>query len=458
MTITRQRLDKARLIEYDDETEEFKYFDNFGNQLNEDGYVINPHITNQTPIADICDATGRLNVNLDENNFIVKYMRYASQLTDAYPEYHYATALSLLSIIANRKVVCKLSTSQIYPNLWIWALGTTSVAKKTTAMIKGEEFLIDCNINNRLVDYFSPEGLTEFLDSGSKCYLWLDEAGQMLANFQKPYMEDIKDMMCKLYDGRGYSKKNVTKKDRQSDFEVKLPYLTQFLMTTGEIFKSRTNMLDMTSGWLWRFLYFYPKYDKPTMDVRLLTDTDTVSRREITSLINAKLNIIKSLKENAEISMIPEPKVLDYLNSWYNKHVSNISKSQNNITGALVGRLQTYAIKLAMLFEIGENNWTTIRLKSIKEACRQADEYFIPNTKALIEEIDTNESKNFYDKIMGIINQSRGQIFYSVLLRKSKIDQSKLDNILNTLVASNQIVLEGKQKKLIRKIQPNDEE
>jgi len=406
-----------------------------------------------TTINDVLySIPGSINLGLDEDNFIMRYIRYASRMTDAYLEYHYATALSILSTITKRKVVCKLSIGTIYPNTWIWALGLSTYAKKSTAMKLGEDILDDCGISNRMPEYYSPEGLIEFLDSNSKGYLWIDEAGQMLANFQKAYMEEMKDMLCKLYDNKGFSKKLRTSrsKDKQTEFYVKNPYITQFLMTTPETFKSRTSLLDITSGWLLRYLYFCPDYKKDWKGARILDDSDIVNRKEIKDSINNKIFTIDS--SGVDIQFKIDPKALDYWNSWQEKKYNELGKTNDEYTGALIGRLQIYVIKLSMLFEIGENSWNTIGLKNIKEACKQVDEYFLPIARTLIDDIGMNEDKNLFDKVTGTLKRSGNQLYWSKLLQRCKVDKERLKNTLATMEEAGMVKWD-KKRNLIELIQ-----
>lgn len=438
MSRTRQATDFGYFI-YDDDTNDYEYFDDNGNPTDEYGTLINPSSNSSTININvpynIYNIPGMINLGLDENNFIMKYIKYASQLTDAYLEYHYATALSILSTIVKRKVVCKLSIGTIYPNTWIWALGLSTYAKKSTAMKIGEDILDDCGISNRMAEYFSPEGLIEFLDFNPRSYLWIDEAGQMLANFQKSYMEEVKDMMCKLYDNRGFSKKlRTTKnKDKQTEFSVTNPYITQFLMTTPETFKSRTTLLDITSGWLLRYLYFCPEYKKDWKGARILSSLDIVNRKEIKNIVNTKIRYIDSLKNNVEIQFQIEPIAMDYWNSWQEKKYNELGKTNDEYTGALVGRLQIYVIKLAMLFEIGENNYNTITLKNMKEACKEIDEYFLSVARMLIDDIGMNEEKNLFDKISGILKRSGNKLYLSTLIRRCKVDKDRIKNTLESM-------------------------
>ena len=431
--------------EYDEDTEEYTYLDEQeieidtgkGYKERYDSPSSNSPSSSSGGNSPGNNVPGVLNIGLDENNFIMKYMRYAGTLTDAYPEYHYATALSILSAIANRRIVCRLNIDTIYPNIWSWGLGISTYSKKSTAMKKGEEILDDCDIKNRMMEYYSPEGLVEFLDKNPRCYLWIDEAGQMLETFEKSYMGEMKDMMCRLYDNRGFSKKLRTsiRKNKQTEFHVTNPYITQMLMTTPDTFKSKTTVLDITSGWLLRYLYFVPEYTKPWMGARILGESDLINRKEIINRIKIKIQKINQFKDGNELQIGIENEGMDYWNNWQKKKYEDLGKSNDEYSGALIGRYQIYVIKLAMIFELGEDdwNWNKIKLKNIKEACRQVDEYFLPIARKLIEDIGTNEHKNIMDKINGILKRSGGKIYWSKLLFSCKQDKEFIKRALETM-------------------------
>lgn len=428
---------------YDDETEDYEYFDEDGNSTDQYGNLtisidsIDPiiHTKNNVNInIGESNVSGMMSFGIDDNNFIMKYIRYASQLTDAYPEYHYATALSILSVITKRKVVCKLSIGNIYPNIWIWALGLSTYAKKSTAMRLGKNVLKDCGIKNDMPDYFSPEAFIEFLGIDGKGFWWIDEAGQKLANFQKSYMEDMKDMECKLYDNEGFTKKlRTTKnKDKQTEFFVKDPFITQFLMTTPETFKSRTTILDVTSGWFPRFLYFSPSYSKDWKGARILNDHDILNRRKIKEIVDKLIKFVEDTK--GEIQFHIESSAMNYWNDWQRKKYNILGKTNDEYTGLLNGRLQIYAIKVAILIEIGENNWKSVTLKNMIESCRQIDEYFFPVARFLVDDIGMNEDKNLFDKVTGTLKRSGNKsLYWSELLRRCKIDKGRMKGVLETM-------------------------
>jgi hypothetical protein len=92
----------------------------------------------------------------------------------------------------------------------------------------------------------------------------LDEAGSLLANLEKSYMVDMRDFLNYIYENRRYHRKLRTtkKKGEKREFLIDDPYLVILFATTPENFREYTRKIDLTSGWLAHFLFFYPEYRK----------------------------------------------------------------------------------------------------------------------------------------------------------------------------------------------------
>ena len=75
--------------------------------------------------------------------------------------------------------------------------------------------------------------------------------------------EGPKDAPC-TYDGKDINRELRTsrRKSDKTSFQVKNPYLNLMLATTPGSFAANTELLDVTSGWLPRFLHFFPNHAK----------------------------------------------------------------------------------------------------------------------------------------------------------------------------------------------------
>lgn len=379
---------------------------------------------------------------LSEDNFVMKYIRYAETITDAYPEWHFAAATSLLSIAADRKLTMKLSIGVIYTNLWYICLGDSTYARKTTGMDIAKDFPSMMGIQyKQLPDSFSPESFIEEMSQDSKRFFWLDEAGQFLKTLKKAYMEEIVDMFCRLYGCGDFSRKLRTsqRKNILTEFHVKDCYITQWLLTTPENFKANTDVLDITSGWLVRYLYIHPEYPKEWMGFRKKSEKDSKLYEEVVSTFKSRMDFISKINIDF-INMDFSPEAWEFFETWLKMREEIAVRDNDKIAKAILGRLQIYAIKLAMLFQFGEPIFKAIICKEmIQESCRLIDEYFLPIAKKIIVDVGVDQLKNLIEKIIALIRRSGGSITRRDLLRSLHKQLRDIDNALESLIASGEI-------------------
>lgn len=205
--------------------------------------------------------------------------------------------------------------------------------------------------------------------------------------------------------------------------------------------------LDLTSGWLLRYLWFYPSYRKAWKPFTEKTKED-FTRAEIIdkeySIVKSKLTKPRQLKMSAE--------AMSYFQQWQRSIEEDAVQSENSIVKALAGRLMTQALKLAALFTIGSENYSEISeisLEHLKEACRQVEEYFLPVGCIIVEEVGHAESKNKQEKILGVIKRNGGQILHRDLLRATHMALREFDDAIAALEQSEEIeirISEDKKK------------
>ena len=188
----------------------------------------------------------RLEIKLEPDNFIMIYMAYGAKTCDAYPEYHYTSALSLLSICTNRNLVLRLSQDDLYPNIWVMNLGKSTVSRKSAAIGKFSRFAGDLFPLAALPQSYSPEGLLEELTEKPKGYLVKDEAAAMIEAMEKNYMLEMRDIYCILYDCKGYRRKlRTSQRNKQSEFGAMDPFINLLCATTPESFSQFTTLNDL---------------------------------------------------------------------------------------------------------------------------------------------------------------------------------------------------------------------
>jgi predicted transcriptional regulator len=395
----------------------------------------------------------KLTLNLPENNYISEYIKFGRSQNDGYIEWHFAGAVSQLSIIADRKLVLRLKQGDVYPNIWFMGLGDSTISRKSTGMTLAASFITELGLDSkRLPNAFSPESFVETLSGTPKAFFWKDECSQLLASMQKTFMADLRDLFCDLYECGNYRRtlRTSQRANKKSDFQVTDSYLTQYLLTTPDNFREHVTLLDVTSGWLLRYMYLAPDYTKEWRGFTEKTESDKSNWIYLFKLLENKVN---QLKDNEVVEMTISPQAWEFFNEWQKYAEIRMMEEKDKVAKATFGRLQVNALKLAILFEFGKPELSTvISIESLMEACRLVDDYFLPIAKDIIRQIEWDESKNLQEKILGTVRRTGGSMTRRNLLQALHKPLREVEESLNSLVESGEIQIEGKEGSNIIKL------
>jgi len=382
----------------------------------------------------------KLSNGLEADNFISEYLEFGAATCDAYLEYHYSGALTLLSVAVGRKLVIKLKQGPIHPNIWSFNLGPSTVSRKSTAIAKMEDMLKVVCPDIAIPKSFSPEALIEFLSECPVAYLVKDEVGQLLASMRKQYMEDVRDFFSEIYDNRDFRRKLRTgKRKDKTDFQITDPYIVQSYATTNTLFREYTTPLDLTSGWLLRFLYFAPNYKKPSMAFEVETGKEAELYGRSLGRFSALHRLFSQIEET-EIEI--EPEAMVFYQDWQLSTENALIESNDEAELAMWGRLQVYALKLAVLFTVGRSGYQVgdkITLAYLMEAVRQVDEYFLPVGRSVAEEVGRAEQTNLQNKIIGTLERHGGKMKRPALLKSLHVRLKDISEALDALTESEEL-------------------
>ncbi len=395
--------------------------------------------------------------NLSKNHFICQYIKYGELRSDAYPEYYHSGGLFLLSVVADRKAVINFSYGPIYPNIWAYNLGISTISRKTTAIVHTKSFAEEIRSSQQLPQSFSPESFIEALNESPHAWLAIDEAAQILAAMRKSYMTDMRDIFCQLYDNGRYHRKLRGRKGSSTfDFNIQGAYISQMWATTPSNFAEYTDTLDLTSGWLVRYIYFWPDYHKNSRPFE--TNKPEISQYE--TIIKTSLSRLAEIFDNIDrpLEFRLEDKALEYFQEWQLRIEDILQKEKNEIASAIYGRLFIVAIKIAMLYKIGspefsENmqKWKSEEFAKgvfipiiidevyIKEAINEIDTYFFPIAVNIASLVTSTKSSNLQTKIIGILCSYGGVMGRRELMRMLHIKVKELDEALGALEKSEEI-------------------
>lgn len=195
----------------------------------------------------------------EQNTFVERYIKWASGLGDAAPQYHQAGGFVALSSLLAGSVKLPTSFGTVQPNLWFMILADTTLTRKTTSMDIAMDLIGEVDENILLATDGSIEGLFTALSTrpGQPSVFLRDEFSGLLDQMNKrDYMAGFAEMLTKLYDGK------VQKRQlRKETVEVKNPCV--ILYTGGIRSKTQEILTDeqISSGFLPRFIFITAESD-----------------------------------------------------------------------------------------------------------------------------------------------------------------------------------------------------
>jgi hypothetical protein len=137
------------------------------------------------------------------DTFIDRYVRWASDATDASPIFHELLGAMLLSSVLADKVRLDTSSGSLVPNLWAMILGESTLARKTTVMNMAMDIMFEVDPDAFLASDGSAEGLITALShrSGRISIYHRDEVSGFIREINKhTYLSGMPEMLTKLYD------------------------------------------------------------------------------------------------------------------------------------------------------------------------------------------------------------------------------------------------------------------
>ena len=385
--------------------------------------------------------------NFDDNHFVTRYADVISEMTDSYRDYQYASALMLLSMSVQRRAVMRMSYGPIYPNIWVMLLGSSSYSKKTTAIKFARRIAFEVLPRTSLGNDLTPERFAQDVSHHSAVWQFIDEISALLNGIKtKAYMSSYREMLCALYDNEPYVMGRSRRRrggrssddDQETDWIIRDGYVNLYYATTPDMFTEATQKTDMTSGLFYRFLFFNPKYEKPLMP----SDEETPDQRAALDMLTERLrNITAYFASNphTELQFKMDKSAKAYYQEWEMRLSLAYHKTGNTYKQSAFARMNDCAKKLMMLHEIGSDKfyrkiWTQnytmgmgeewiIPLTTVKEICRQIEEYFIPTFEEIADKVCQGEERSVQERILKVLYDKGGKCSYRELRQRVRTNK-----------------------------------
>jgi hypothetical protein len=171
---------------------------------------------------------------IESDDFINKYVRLLSGITDAPKEFQEAAALLLISSAVGRRWMFrslpdmaifgeKVGTGGRLLNLWFIIMGKSRISRRTSGVLNPVEKITNKIIGEQQIisSAFTPESLVKEMSEKSvpssvfrletPCFWLCDEVSWFFQQLKKKdsYMASVDAILSKLYDGNTYSRSTI---------------------------------------------------------------------------------------------------------------------------------------------------------------------------------------------------------------------------------------------------------
>ncbi|MDG6250858.1 DUF3987 domain-containing protein, partial [Methanocalculus sp.] len=330
---------------------------------------------------------------LPGDSLISKYIQHMQKRSDSYPEYAFTGALFAISTLTRRNAFIKFnhSVKPFFPGVWIMNLGASTISRKSTALdaigdvleATLNDGLIDTRAPRRCENSFSPEGFVESMAEHPIQYHLLDECGQLLADMQKSYMSNMRDVFLSIHGGGDYTRRRSSKKGGEPNrTDIIKPFFTALLTTTPGTLAKHTVLLDLQSGWLLRYLYAMPSYPK---DFKAFEPDDAAINAEYDTLIKWFKRINAIFAEHVIQFELSADAMFIY-QSWQRDQESKLTAENDELKLSAYGRLCDYVPVIAIIHSITDPAFLDadfskryiVGRRELEMAITHIEDYFMP--------------------------------------------------------------------------------
>ena len=378
--------------------------------------------------------------------FIERYIKWASSLGDAAPQYHQAGAIVALSSILAGSVRLPTSYGIMNPNLWFMILADTTLTRKTTAMDIAMDLVSDVDDDAVMATDGSIEGLLTSLSTRPNrpsIFLRDEFSGLLEQMTKKDYMAGMAELLTKLYDCK--MQKRVL---RNNTVEVRDPRLIIF---AGGILDNVTGLLTtahVSSGFLPRFIFITAESD--ISKFKPIGPPTVQSLAERTKIL-AELQLIHDHYDRTQVIQIvshgttaTQKVIVDATmttDAWvrYNKLESvmlteAMDSDSREIMMPINDRLSKSILKVALLIAASRqfDEELVIEEIDILRAAKYGEEW-AKHSKLIVSNIGKGANERLLDKIMIKANKTPEGVKRGVLMQNLHLSGREMTFFLETL-------------------------
>jgi len=395
---------------------------------------------------------------VEHDTFIDRYFDWASNVTDAVPEYHELCAAIILSATLADNVRLDVSYDTIVPNLWGLVLGESTLTRKTTAMLLAMKMIQDVDPEANMANDGTAEGLLTGLSMrpGRVSIFYKDEvSGFFDAINNKRYLAGVFETLTHLYD----SPQRYTRMLSKSEIVIQSPVFIFFGGGIAERTFQALTESDVLSGFLPRFLVVNGNADLDRIKPTGPKDFGGMAARE--KLVNELLDMKEQYMSSgymvvagqrvaiADSTNRPMTNAMLSPDAWetyanYEMQMVKAAHESSYRDRALptFERLSRNIMKLAILLAASRqepaSSTFNVEKSDIDNAARFIQEWGKYSVE-LILNVGKTQSLRMIEKVRGMIGNKPG-ILKSELMRMTHLSSREMADVLATLTDRGEII------------------
>lgn len=378
---------------------------------------------------------------IPSEGYLADYVRFASSVTMAPPEYHLAGGLAQLAALMGNRIKFPLGGRDFPPHLWMVLLGPAGAARKSSAVSLAFDLLDQVRPGLRLPEESSREGLWEVLRNQPNGFLELSEFMSFMERTKLEYMRGITEDLCTFFDCPRSSKRQL----KTVSYEVAFPSVTILGAGVTDVLSTFVRGKDLTGGFLSRFLLVLQT--SPTNYVGMSPPAaaigrDVVRRRlaEIASYWRLRVSYPYRMNWSRET-----------IEAWesYDRRLIDADEIRIPETSGFVSRAGIYVAKIATCYALSRwEDGTDIDLvpEDVQQAIAFVD-YCKAHTLRLIEgfRADTPDGVKMQTirRLVRIHRDDDDWAPWQTVLRYSDLRKRDFEDFVNTMIASGQMEQDG---------------
>jgi hypothetical protein len=358
-----------------------------------------------------------------ESGFLRDYVDFAASVTDAPDQFHAGTALTVLGTATQRRIYYQMGINKLYPNFFTALVAPSSVYRKSTSI----------KIGGSITHYYKPglifprefsteRFLLHLAKTSSQGLFYFSELAELLDQFKRSYAEGILALLTDFYDCPSKYERETQKDGLQVINDV---YISILGASTVDWLNKNMSQ-DQSEGGFWpRFLFWPARERKPLMEIP--PEPDDLKK-------NTLVYQLKELEGVAGKVILTDPAEALY-RSWCRK--SDQSAMRHPLGPSFIkylSRMQSYAIKIAMLFEVSETKGLDISEVAMQKALALVDWLVDELAYMFVHDIAADRRMAKEQQLMRVVRDRPG-ITKRDALRAMHIPAKEFDGLVDSLKA-----------------------